>query len=107
MVKARRITEITVQTEEAFVLHRSSGSPHASCAQCGTAAPMVTPEEAAVVFGVAVRTIYREIEAGELHFEETAAGSVLVCLHSLRQTASLGSPDTSPQTKKTTKEIQS
>ena len=106
-MKARRVTEITVQTEEAFVLRRSSGSPHASCAQCGTPSPMVTAEEAAVLFGVAVRSIYREIEAGELHFEETAAGSVLVCLHSLRQTASLRPSDTSPQTKKTIKEIQS
>lgn len=100
-MKARRVTEITVQTEEAFVLRRSSGSPHASCAQCRTPAPMVTAEEAAVLFGVALRSIYREIEAGELHFEETAAGSVLVCLRSLRQTASLRPSDTSPQTKKT------
>ena len=106
-MKARRVTEITVQTEEAFVLHRSSGSPQASCAQCGALAAMVTAEEAAVLFGVAVRAIYREIEAGELHFEETAAGSVLVCLNSLRQTASLRPSLTSPQTKKTIKEIQS
>ncbi len=106
-MKARRITEITVQTEESFILHRSSGSPPASCAQCGAVAPLVTPEEAAVLLDVAVRTIYREVEAGQLHFEETPAGSVLVCLNSLRKTASLLPRHTSPQTKKTTKEIQS
>jgi hypothetical protein len=66
---------------------------------------VVTAEEAAVLFGIALRALYREIEAGELLFEETAAGSVLICLHSLHQTASLHRSLTSPQTKKTIKTI--
>ena len=87
-MKARRITEITMQTDEAFVIRRSAGSVQAMCAHCGSGAPMITPEEAAVLFKVAVRVIYREVESGQLHFQETPAGSVVVCLDSLRKIAS-------------------
>jgi len=51
---------------------------------------MVTPSEAAALFGVGIRAICREIEAGRLHFQETASGSVLICLVSLQQAASPG-----------------
>lgn len=44
---------------------------------------MVTPEAAAVVAGVSTRTVYRWVEAGKIHFAETPAGLVLVCLNSL------------------------
>lgn len=105
-MKARRITEITVQTDEAFVIRRPAGSPHATCVQCGSSAPMVTPEEAAVLFTVAVRVIYREIEAGQVHFEETPAGSVAVCLDSLQKIAPLLRRNSSSKIKNE-KEIQS
>ena len=88
-MKAKRVTEITMQTDEAIVIRRSAGSPQVMCTQCGSVVPMVTPDEAAVLFRIAIREIYREIEAGQLHFQETAAGSVLVCLDSLRKIASL------------------
>jgi hypothetical protein len=106
VAKAKRVTEITMQTDEAFVIRRSAGSPHAMCTQCGSVVPMVTPDEAAILFRVAVRVIYREIEAGQLHFQETAAGSVLVCLDSLRKLASLLPRKSSSQIKNN-KEIES
>jgi hypothetical protein len=117
-VKARRIAEITIETEEALVIRRASGSVQAMCAQCGREVPMLTPEEAAILFRVAVRSIYREIEGGQLHFQETATGSVVVCLDSLRKavpefssrasSSSSSSSNTSSQIKnKNHKEIQS
>lgn len=48
---------------------------------------MVTPGEAASLFRVGVRTIYREVEAGRFHFLETDSGSVLICLDSLQKAA--------------------
>jgi hypothetical protein len=87
-VKARRVTEITMQTDEAFAIRRRAGSVTAVCAQCGSGMPMLVPEEAAVLFGVAVRAVYRELETGRLHFQETSTGSVLVFLDSLRKIAS-------------------
>jgi len=87
-VKARRVTEITMQTDEAFAIRRRAGSATAVCAQCGSSVPMLMPEEAAVLFGVAVRAVYLELEAGRLHFQETSTGSVVVCLDSLEKIAS-------------------
>lgn len=45
---------------------------------------MLSPEAAAVLFGVPLRWVYRRIESGELHFHETGEGSVLVCRSSLK-----------------------
>lgn len=86
-MKARRITEITTQTDEAFIIRRRAGSAQAFCAQCGADTPMITPEEAAVLFRVAVRLIYRAVETGQLHFQENAAGSLVVCLGTLQKAA--------------------
>jgi len=40
-------------------------------------------KEAAVLSGVSVRTVYRRVEAGKVHFLETPLGALRVCLHSL------------------------
>lgn len=45
---------------------------------------MLSPETAAVLFGVPLRWIYRRVESGELHFQEIGAGSLLVCPSSLQ-----------------------
>jgi predicted site-specific integrase-resolvase len=44
---------------------------------------MLTPEEAAALAQVSSRTIYRRVEAGELHFAETPEEPLLICLDSL------------------------
>ena len=44
---------------------------------------MVTPDEAAQLWQVSTRTIYRRIETGRLHFTETERGFSLICLQSL------------------------
>jgi len=44
---------------------------------------MITPESAARLNGATVRAIYQRIEAGDLHFAETANGLLLVCSDSL------------------------
>lgn len=81
-MKITRVTAISIQTEEAFIVRRAAGI-EVKCNRC-MASVMVTPEEAADVLRLPVRRIYRLIEAGELHFQETTAGAVLVCLESLR-----------------------
>jgi len=43
----------------------------------------VTADEAANLAGVTARTVYRWVEQGKVHFTETAAGKVLVCVNSL------------------------
>jgi predicted site-specific integrase-resolvase len=48
---------------------------------------MISPEEAAAIAHVGVRTIYRWVEAGKLHFMEKSEQMVLVCLNSLLRNA--------------------
>lgn len=53
------------------------------CADCSEAAVLVTVEEAVKMTGISARAIYRLIEAGSIHFAETADGLTLVCAATL------------------------
>lgn len=44
---------------------------------------MLPPETAAALAGTTPRLIYRQVEAGELHFIETEDGGLFVCRRSL------------------------
>jgi hypothetical protein len=44
---------------------------------------MITIDQAAVLSRLSSREIYRELEAGMIHFMETTEGSVLICFNSL------------------------
>ena len=81
MTKTRRM-RITIQTERLLVMSHE-GSLHSICSTCGDDVRMVTIDQAARLARVNSREIYREVEAGLLHFMETTDGSVLICLNSL------------------------
>ena len=74
----RRIV-ITRETDEVFVIKAQAHSTEAWCAKCATRVQMLTPEAAALASGMSARTIYRLIEAGQIHFNETSDGLLLVC----------------------------
>ena len=76
-----RTTTFAVETEETVVL-RIWRPLRATCEVCGS--EMARPEAAAVATGVAVRAIYRRVEAGTVHFLESRDGALAVCLDSLR-----------------------
>ncbi len=80
--KRKRITEITVSTDEFLVIRRPRNRAFAWCEQCAGRTPVASPEDAARVAGVSARTVYRWIEGGKVHFIETHAG-LLICLDSL------------------------
>jgi predicted site-specific integrase-resolvase len=44
---------------------------------------MLHPNEAAATAGVSVRTVNRWVEAGAVHFNETANGLLLICANSV------------------------
>jgi len=77
-----RITEIAVETEETLTV-RILRTRRARCATCATEVSMVRPETAARLTGVPLREIYRRVEAGAVHFQESADGTLYVCLDSL------------------------
>ncbi len=81
--KRSKTTEITVETHEVVFTQGSSKAALAWCEKCRREVPMSTPEGAAHFAGVSPRTIYRWVEAGKIHFAESHAGSLLVCLDSI------------------------
>src|SRR5439155_1038585 len=66
----RRRTEITVETHRVLAVLRRAASSGGWCEQCCREVERVTPEEAAALAGVKPRSIYRRLEAGDLHFIE-------------------------------------
>ena len=83
MAKTRK-SEKEVEIHEFYVIRSTSGSLPVLCAECSTGdAIMVAPEQAAVLTQVPVRTIYRWIEIGMIHYAERTNGSLTVCLKSM------------------------
>jgi hypothetical protein len=73
---------ITIETERLLVMSRSK-SLYSLCSACGDEVLMVTIDQAAAITSLSSLEIYREIEAGKLHFIETTEWSLLVCLNSM------------------------
>jgi len=82
-VKAKRRTEITVETEELFGISRRGRFHPLSCPECGDQVEMVTAGEAAALAGVSLRTICRLVESDKLHFTEMSDGLLFICLNSI------------------------
>jgi hypothetical protein len=78
----RKRTEITVETS-VLVLRRARRHARLFCPTCPSPTPLIAPDEAAVLAGVSTRTIYRWVEAEQLHYSETPEGRLLVCPNSL------------------------
>ena len=84
MAKARK-TERIVEIHEFYVIRTASGSLPALCQECSTGdAIMLAPEPAAAVAEVPVRTIYRWVETGVIHYKAASNDSIIVCVESLR-----------------------
>ena len=76
----RRRVQIVVETEQRLVLRKHGSAPAVVCARCSV--PLVLAEEAVAATGLSSRVIHRLVETGEVHFAETPAGALLVCLNS-------------------------
>jgi hypothetical protein len=88
-MKGRRITLITLETEETIAFRRNGHSSQTKCSQCGSLSGAITPDEAASLLRMRVDDIRREIEAGRLHHLNSALGSIEICLESLKRAAPL------------------
>jgi len=81
-MKARRRTEIKLETHEVTVI-RLKDRRTAFCEFCRSQVWMLPPDAAALLSRTTSRSIFRRVEAGELHFMETLEGALLVCGNSL------------------------
>jgi hypothetical protein len=82
-VKKTKTTEITVETDEFFVIKRRDRSAYGRCETCGALVPMVTLAEAAGITRETELVIYGQIRARLLHSTQKPEGQVLICLNSL------------------------
>jgi hypothetical protein len=64
---------------EVVVIRGSRKRNRVLCANCSEAVVLVTIEEAVTMSGITARAVYHWIEAGEVHFAETAEGMTLIC----------------------------
>ena len=83
-VMSKKITEITIETEQVVIVRRQAEGAKSWCDGCSAIVRMVTPEQATLLTQVSARMIYRRVENGELHFTETPEGLLLICLDSLK-----------------------
>ena len=86
-MNAKRITEITIEATESVTIRRPAGSVRRLCSACEPAGEMVTLDQACALSRIGARDLFRKIEAGALHFQETETGSIFICLHSLQAAA--------------------
>lgn len=82
-MKRSKRTETTIEAHELWVVRRSGVTPPTWCDACAGKTRMLPPEEMAKLRGISTRTIYQWMEAGRLHFRESADGTVMICLASL------------------------
>lgn len=76
-------TQSSIEIDDVFVVKRLGHSVEGWCAGCGVRATLLTPEDAAMLTGMETRSIYRLVEAGEIHWAEGSETLLLVCLGSL------------------------
>ena len=83
MKKLRRISITSVH--ERFLRISPAGKPESPrCPYCFARTTMISPDAAAAVAALTVRSIYRMVESGEVHFIEEPGG-LLVCVRSLME----------------------
>ena len=93
-MKRKKRLEIVVETERRLVLRRPGPAPPLVCGQCSES--LIQAEEAVAATGLSSRVIHRLVETGEIHFAETPAGALLVCLNSFGNGASEASREQPP-----------
>lgn len=86
-MKARRITEITVETDEIFTLRRDAGAAQARCAQCGSAAATLSHPESAALLWAAISSVGSRVAPERIHMTKAESGAIVICLDSLRKAA--------------------
>ena len=79
----------TIETHQIVIVRRPTGAAHAMCPACLKEVEMVSLEEAALLAGVGLRDICRQVGDDHIHLVETAEAT-LVCTNSLLNKISLG-----------------
>jgi hypothetical protein len=79
----RRRTEITVETDQVFVIRPHRSPHHAWCSECAEPSSLVPVHQAAQLIRVHSRRVYGWMAADQLHYREMEDGRLLICLNTL------------------------
>ncbi|HEY0461439.1 MAG TPA: hypothetical protein VGC97_20050 [Pyrinomonadaceae bacterium] len=83
-MKAKRETEITIETHEITIIRlHTYQSTTVFCRRCRARLKHFSVARAAAVLKISETAIFRLVEDGQVHSTETAAGRLLVCGNSL------------------------
>ena len=82
-MRITRKIEMTIATNSTYIIRKSSSSRKVVCPKCGE--PMLTAEQAAGMFGITQRRVFRIVEAGAAHYTEADAGAVMICIKALQE----------------------
>ena len=82
-MKKKTRTETRVELHEVWIITDPQGTT-VLCDVCANEqSAMIGPQEAALVAGVSLRTIFRWVEAGHVHYLEQPNSGLLICPNSL------------------------
>ncbi|HYW74724.1 MAG TPA: hypothetical protein VE961_27105 [Pyrinomonadaceae bacterium] len=83
MKRKKKTTIVTFEARERTTIRCETPRVFAWCNQCGEEVWMVTASQAALMSLTDMRTIFRGVEAGAIHFIENDGNAILVCSKSL------------------------
>lgn len=84
-MEAKRKRQIRIETSRRLVVRLPDELERVPCPVCPDEEPMITAEDAAAVFALSRREIYRLVETGRTHFAETASGVLLICANNVME----------------------
>ena len=76
-------TKITIEKRRILLVRNAGSDFYENCPACGSLTEMLAAERAADFLNLTEREIFRLVEAGVLHFLETAGGRLFICAQSL------------------------
>ena len=82
-MKRTKKVETTIETHQVLVVRSSSETTHCFCPDCQLVVRAVVAGQAAAIAGVSERAVNRWVELGLIHFMETPAGQLLICVSSI------------------------
>lgn len=80
-MEIKRIFEKLTVTKRRFAILQTPLVKQTVCAECGE--PMLPIAQTAVLFGIKQSRIFQIVETGAVHFTESKAGELMICLNSL------------------------
>lgn len=81
-----RQVRVTIETHQIRVTRMLDAAAEIRCwcNSCSSEQPFALPERAASAAGISLRQLFRRLEAGEIHFNESPQRTVLICLTSIK-----------------------